>query len=101
MGIGTVILICIGILLVYRKFAPGDFRFVRVIFNKDDKKQYEYILGDNYDVDVGDFVEVHRRSKFSGRNEIKIAQVVYISGTGETSNKAKSTVIGKVDKKDW
>ena len=76
-------------------------RFVSVIFKKGDKKRYDYFLGDNYDVNVDDFVVVPVHDKFSGRNTIKIARVKYVSAPGEVSYKAKSTVIRKADYRKW
>lgn len=88
---------------------PSDFKttppepktFVRVIFKKGSRKRYEYFLGDNFDVKVGDFVEVWATSKFSGRDELKIVKVVYVSETDEISYKATKTVVGKSELRGW
>ena len=38
-------------------------RFVRVIFTPDSTKCYDYLLGNNPDVKIGDFVEVYVSDK--------------------------------------
>lgn len=73
--------------------------FVQVIFKKRGKKRFDYLLGDNYDIRVGDFVVVHVNN--SGKTTWKIAKVVYISKPGETSNHAKSEIIKKADYPKW
>lgn len=89
-----------------RKQQPKPIRvdentFVRVIFKKTSKKRYDYFLGENYDVQVGDFVVVYVNDKFSGETKWKIAQIVYISKPGEVSKHASSTVIKKADYPKW
>ena len=61
-------------------------------------KTYDYFLGDNFDVKVGDFVEVWATSVFSGKDELKTVKVVYISKAGEISYKATKTILGRVGK---
>ena len=75
--------------------------FVSVIFKKSSKKRYDYLLGNNYDVRVGDFVVVYINDKFSGGIKWKIAQVVYMSKPGECSRHANSIVIKKADYPKW
>ncbi len=58
-------------------------------------------MGDNFDVKVGDFVEVWATSKFSGRDELKIVKVVYVSEPDEISYKATKTVVGKSELRGW
>ena len=77
----------------------NDKRFVQVIFKKHAKKRFDYFLGENYDIRVGDFVVVHVNN--SGRATWKIAKVVYISKQGEISNHAKSKIIKKADYPKW
>ena len=43
--------------------SPDDKRFIKVIFNPDAQKSYDYFLGNNPDVKVGDFVEVYVSDK--------------------------------------
>lgn len=74
-------------------------RFVQVIFKKRGKKRFDYLLGDNYDIKIGDFVVVH--VNISGKTTWKIAKVVYISLPGEVSPYAKSAVIKKADYPKW
>lgn len=83
------------------KKSPEIKKFVRVIFKKGDSKKYDYFLGDNYDIKVGDFVEVWATSRFSGRDKLKIVKVVYISEAGEISYKATKTVVRKSDTRGW
>ena len=78
---------------------PTEKRFVSVIFKKRAKKRFDYLLGDNYDVRVDDFVVVH--VNISGKTTWKIAKVVYISLPGEVSPYAKSAVIKKADYPKW
>ena len=75
--------------------------FVQVIFNKDSKKCYDYFLGKNYDVHVGDFVEVYVNNTDNGKPEWAVAKVVYISSPGETSEYAKSAIKRKSDYRKW
>ena len=75
--------------------------FVSVIFNKGDQKSYEYLLGDNRNVKVGDFVEVYAKNKASGEVERHIVQVVYLSKSGEISRYAKSAILKKADYDKW
>lgn len=73
--------------------------FVQVIFKKHGKKRFDYFLGENYDIRVGDFVVVHVNN--SGKTTWKIAKVVYISKPGEISNHAQSEIIKKADYPKW
>lgn len=83
------------------QYFSNDKRFVQVIFKKNSKRRYDYFLGENYDVQVGDFVVVWVHDKFSGENKWKIAKVLYISSPYEVSEKATSTVIKKADRPKW
>ena len=85
----------------FKPAPPESKKFVRVIFKKGDRKRYDYFLGDNFDVKVGDFVEVLATSKFTGMTEKKIVKVVYISKADEFSYKATKTVIKKSDVRGW
>lgn len=71
---------------------PSAKTFVQVIFKKNGKKRYDYYLGDNYDVRVGDFVEVYAYDKWSRKSRLRIAKVLYISSPGETSAYAKTEI---------
>ena len=75
--------------------------FVQVIFKKDSKKRYDYLLGKNYDVKVGDFVEVYASGVDNGKPKWAVAEVVYISSPGETSDYAKSAIKRKSNHKKW
>lgn len=75
-------------------------RFVKVIFTPNSKKCYDYLLGDNPDVNVGDFVEVYV-STDNGKSEWTVAQVVYISEPGEVSKFAKSKIKRKSKHNKW
>lgn len=75
--------------------------FVRVIFKKNDKKYYDYLLGEVVGVQVGDFVEVYFSNKLSGKAERHVAKVIYISKPGEISDYARSTIKRKVDSAKW
>ena len=75
-------------------------RFVKVIFTPESKKCYDYLLGDNQDVNVGDFVEVYV-STDNGKSEVAVAQVVYISEPGEVSKFAKSKIKRKSKHNKW
>ena len=85
----------------FKPTPPKQKKFVRVIFKKNDVKTYDYFLGDNFDVKVGDFVEVWATSKFTGQNELKIVKVVYISKAGEISYKATKTILRKAAYPKW
>ncbi|MBR7025150.1 MAG: hypothetical protein IKI08_04005 [Selenomonadaceae bacterium] len=75
--------------------------FVSVVF-KGSKKYYDYFLGDNYDVNVGDYVEVYARDKNNGNIPRKtVAKVRYISYPGEISRYAKSEIERKVTYNEW
>ena len=76
---------------------PTTRKFVSVSFKEGDTQVYDYLIGDNYDLKVGDLVEVPFRSKYSGANEVKVATVKYVSVPGEQSNYAKSNVIRKIN----
>ena len=76
-------------------------RFVQVVFNPDSKKCYDYFLGNNPDVKVGDFVEVYVSNNDNGKPEWAVAKVVYLSDPGETSDYAKSKIKRKSDRKKW
>ena len=39
------------------------------MFNKYDDNRYDYFLGDNYDVKVGNFVEVYAYNKRKRKSE--------------------------------
>lgn len=80
---------------------PANKTFVSVIFRKRARKRYDYFLGDNFDVKVGDFVEVYVHSKISGQVEWKVAKVVYMSKPGEVSEKARSTILKKAAYDKW
>lgn len=82
-------------------FVSDENTFVRVIFKKNDEKYYDYLLGDNRDVKVGDFVEVYFNNKISGKTERRVAKVVYISKPGEISEYARSEIKGKADRPKW
>ena len=75
--------------------------FVSVIFKKHDQKYYDYFLGDNHDVKIGDFVEVYFNNKISGKTERRIAKVIYISKPGEISEYARSKIKSKADRPKW
>lgn len=75
--------------------------FVKVIFSKDSKKSYDYFLGKHKDVQIGDFVEVYANKLDNGKPRCAIAEVVYISSPGETSEHAKSSIKRKSDRKNW
>ena len=83
------------------QYFSNEKRFVQVIFKKNSKRRYDYFLGENYDIKVGDFVVVWVHDKFSGENKWKIAKVLYISSPNEVSDKATSTVIKKADRPKW
>ena len=82
-----------------KKMLPKEKRFAQVIFKKYSKKRYDYFLGENNDVKVGDFVVVH--VNISGKTTWKIAKVVYVSSHGEVSTHAKSAIIKKADYPKW
>lgn len=73
--------------------------FVQVIFKKNGKKRFDYLLGDNHNVHVGDFVVVRVNNK--GKTTWKIAKVLYVSQLGEVSPYAKSPIIKKADYPKW
>ena len=75
---------------------PPPKRFVSVVFREGQTKLYDYFIGENYDLRVGDYVEVPVRNKFTGESELKIATVKYVSRPGERSERAWATVIGRV-----
>ena len=75
--------------------------FVSVIFKEHDQKYYDYLLGDNYDVRVNDFVVVPVHDKITGKNMWKVARVKYISSPGEISLKARSAILKKADYNKW
>ena len=76
-------------------------RFVQVIFTPESKKCYDYLLGDNQDVNVGDFVEVYANKMNNGKPEWSVAKVVYISEPGEVSKHAKSKIKRKSNYNKW
>ena len=80
---------------------PEDKRFVQVIFTPDSKNRYDYFLGNNPDVKIGDFVEVYVTDKDSGKPKWSVAKVVYISEPGEKSKHAKSKIKRKHDRYRW
>ena len=75
--------------------------FVSVIFKERDQKYYDYLLGNNPDVKIGDFVEVYFNNKLSGKPERRVAKVVYVSKPGEISEYAKSKIKKKADRPKW
>ncbi len=74
--------------------------FVKVIFEKDAEKSYDYLVGD-FDVKVGDFVVVRTGNINSGKARLTSAQVIYISAPGEISSYAKTPIIKKADYNKW
>ena len=78
------------------KALPAATQFVKVIFNPDDDKSYDYLLGDHYNIKVGDFVKV-----WTSKGKSKIVQVIYISSYGEVSAYAKTAIEGKVRRPKW
>ena len=78
------------------KALPVSEPFVQVIFSQYDVRRYDYLLGDNYDIRVGDFVKV-----WTKKGVCKIVQVVYVSRPGEVSKKAKSPISGRADYPKW
>lgn len=78
-----------------------DKTFVQVIFTPDSKNHYDYLLGNNPDVQVGDFVEVYVADKDGGKPNWSIAQVIYISEPGEVSEFAKSKIKRKSNRPKW
>lgn len=80
---------------------PQVKKFVQVIFTKGSTDRYDYFVGKNQDVQVGDFVEVYAGDKAYGKPKRTIAQVVYLSKTGEVSEYAKSAIKRKADRPKW
>lgn len=80
---------------------PVEKRFVSVIFKEDSKKRYDYFLGENHDVKVGDFVEVYANDIDKGKPARAVAKVVYLSSPGEKSDYAKSTIKKKSNRYKW
>lgn len=74
--------------------------FVKVIFEKDAEKSYDYLVGD-FDVKVGDFVVVRTGNINSGKARLTSAQVIYISAPGEISSYVKTPIIKKADYNKW
>ena len=74
---------------------PTNKRFVQVIFSKYSHDRYDYLLGDNSDVKVGDFVMV----RANGR--VDAAKVLKISEPDETSKYAKTPIIEKAQYPKW
>ena len=56
--------------------SPSAKRFVSVIFEKGDKKRYDYFLKDSDNVKVGDFVEVYALDKRSGKSKWNVVKVL-------------------------
>ena len=83
------------------KLPPSSGIFVSVIFKEHDTKSYDYLLGDNRDVQVGDFVIVYASNVFSKEVERRVAQVVYVSKPGEVSDFAKTVIKCKSDRTKW
>lgn len=81
--------------------SQSEKRFIQVIFTPNSKKRYDYLLGNNHDVRVGDFVEVFVSDSEMGKPKWSVAQVVYISEPGEVSKYAKSKIKRKSDYKKW
>ena len=75
--------------------------FVSVIFKEGDQKYYDYLLGNNRDVTIGDFVEVYFNNKISGKVERRVAKVIYVSEPGEVSEYARSNIKCKADRPKW
>lgn len=70
----------------------SDGRFVEVVFKGyANRNTYDYLLGNNFDVNVGDFVMVPVKG-----GTIIPAKVVRISEPGERSKEAKSEIIEKI-----
>ena len=81
---------------------PDDEKiFVSVIFKENDQKYYDYFLGKNQDIKLGDFVEVYFSNKLSGKPERRVAKVIYISKPGEISEYARSVIKRKADCPKW
>ena len=80
---------------------PEDKRFVQVIFTPDSKNRYDYFLGNNPDIKIGDFVEVYVTDKDGGKPKWSVAKVVYISEPGEVSEYAKSKIKRKSARRKW
>ena len=76
-----------------KKYPAGT--FVQVAFSEKYWKLYDYLIGDNYDVKKGDFVEVFVHS--NGLLVKKVARVERISKKGQTSFYAKSNIVQKAD----
>ena len=83
-----------------KKSPPSEKKFVKVIFEKDATKSYDYFLG-NFDVKVGDFVVVHISDKSSGKVKLRAAQIIYISAPDEISQYANSEIFKKSRKNKW
>lgn len=81
--------------------SPKVKRFVSVIFRKDDDKCYDYFIGNNQNIQVGDFVEVYIRDKDHGKPKRTIAKVVYLSEPDEISDFARSKIKRKADRNKW
>ena len=69
---------------------PKTKRFVQVIFQKYSHDRYDYLLGDNPDVKVGDYVKVWANGRQTR------AKVLKISDPDEVSPYAKTPIIGKI-----
>ena len=82
-------------------FVSDEKAFVRVIFKKNDRKYYDYLLGKVDGVQIGDFVEVYFSNKNSGKTERRVAKVIYISKPGEISEYARSAIKKKADYPKW
>lgn len=78
-----------------------DKRFVQVIFNPNSKNCYDYLLGNNTNIQVGDFVEVYVGDKDGGKPKWSVAQIIYISKPGEVSEFAKSKIKRKSNRRMW
>lgn len=83
------------------KTPPPEKRFVQVIFKPDAENYYDYFLGNNTDIQVGDFVEVYANDTDNGKPSWTVAQVIYISEPGEVSKFAKSKIKRKHDNHIW
>ena len=107
-----------------RKPLPVEKRFVQVAFNERSQKRYDYLLGNIYDLEVGDFVLVpirkskerldkefqrlaiemeitSRRGEKPRKTTCLRARVKYISEPGETSEYARSKIKRKTDRRKW
>ncbi|MCR5834784.1 MAG: hypothetical protein K6G55_09090 [Selenomonadaceae bacterium] len=76
-------------------------KFIQVIFKKHGKKRYDYLLGNNPDVQINDFVVVPVADRLTGEIVRKIAKVIYVSQANEISAYANSPIFGKINNYSW